>query len=266
MTRGWNIALYAIAFSAMCGGAFAQGASSTQIVELSSNVRDELSKLPKRDVSTAQLKTLKIDIDAGSGITKAEKSFEFLGNGLVGVTEVLPAQNSQARSLTLQGIVELVWTMEVLTSGETVIPLPGAKAFLPFGVSRTIRTSVVRKTNTLSGELPALVVPTPQIPFSFEQTTDTELSRKGLLSLTSNFRNETKISCTVQAAADAKAIHPKLMGQYLPVTCEGKDPKGPPFVREFAYVIDSHLYILLSTTGRDRRETHKITDVEYAPR
>lgn len=264
--RYWWLALCALMLSTTYADVLAQGTPPTQAVELSPNVREELSKLPKRDASAAQIKLLKIDIDSGSEITKAERHFELLDNRLVGITETLPTRNSQARSLTLQGIIDLVWTMEVLTSGETVIPLPGGKAFLPFGVSRTIKTSLVRTTSLLSGDLPILVTPAPETPFSYEHTIDNELSRKGLLSLTSSFRIETKVTCRVKAAAEATLIHPKLLGTYLPVTCDGKDPEGPPFSRDFAYLVDSQLYILLSLTSRGRRETYKITDVEYAPR
>ena len=259
----------AFCFVALCSVGLGLPLSSVSAqearVELPSAVREELSKLPKRDAVRMQLRSLKIDIDTGSETAKAERIFYPLENGLTGIMEVLPSRNSQAQSLSLHGLIDLVWMMEMVTSSESVVPIPIGKVFVPFGINRSTKTSVLRKTSSLSGDLKSLNSPSPEMRFSYQQNIDAELTSKGLLSLSTNFRSETTVTCNVQGAVDAKTLHPKFQGAYLPVSCEGKDPKGPLIVREFAYLVDSQVYLLLSLSGGDQKEKYKITDVEYSP-
>ena len=236
--------------------------SAQAVITLPTAVQEELRKLPQADAPAAPLRRIQFDISTGS---KSEKTYERLDNGLWGVTERLPRRGDTAiaRAVTLLGIVELTSAMDVVS--ETTLALPAGKGFVPYGVTTTSQTSLSRNTKSLTGDLQALMKPEPNARVSYVHATEGLLTISGgLRKMTKALNYETDITCSVAAAAESKSLHPALKGAYLPVTCDAKERGGSASTRTFAYLADSGIYVLLELTTGSRRETYKISGVEYA--
>jgi hypothetical protein len=196
--------------------------------------------------------------------------FEPQENGLWAVAFILPFPNraNVMRSITLQGLIRLALTLELL--GEFDVPLltPG-KAFVPFAglplFKSTVKTSSIRKTTSLSGDLARLISPVPGVNFSYVNAFEVQTTGKGMFTTSTGSKVEATASCVSATEVKlATTLHPKLKGSFLSVSCEER--RGPTMEKEeYAYLVESTLYILLNTTDAQGKKTsYRITDVEYA--
>jgi hypothetical protein len=238
-------------------------------IQLPSAVLGRLKDIPPSKVSISALRALKVELSAGSDARPALFYFEPLDNGLWAVALIVPFPNraNVMRSITLKGLIRLALTLDLIGEFDIPLVIPG-KGFVPFSglplFKSTVKTSLVRKTTALSGDLSSLISPTPGARFSYVNAFETQTTGRGVFTTSTGSKVEVNASCV--AAAELKSgttLHPKLRGSFLPISCEQR--RGQLIeTSEYAFLIDSALYILLAITGvQDKKTTYRITDVEY---
>lgn len=240
-----------------------------QSVELTLAIRDEVSKVALKKAPTAVLRRIRGEIESGSSKPRAERYFERLDNGLWGVTLLIPVRGVIVRRmLTLQGIIDLATVSQIAREIDVPGLVPIGKIFLSYSVTKDLRANGTTNSTALSGDLATLVSPSLGAKFSFEHAWDAQsiVTTTGLFggTRTSNTSLTLKQSCVSQKEGDATELHPKLKGRYLQVECEGEFLNGANVSRRYAYLTDSGLYVLLSSTIGGNKDTYTITDVEYA--
>jgi hypothetical protein len=212
-------------------------------IELPVIVKEGLAKLPLTEGLVAPLKVLRFKVSGGP--LPLEIAFKRLDNGLWAIAWAGGAVNQQM--ITLHGMFNLAGTIDI-------------KMKLSGGIR--IHHSV-RKANALSGDLATLVAPTAGSRFTIEHNYDVESTSPGIVFSSSdnvkNSRIEMKSVCATDKAIEATKLHPDLKGLYIPVTCEYQSNVATPPVSQWAYLIDSRMYVRLSSG----KETYTITDVEY---
>ena len=72
-------------------------------------------------------------------------------------------------------------------------------------------------------------------------------------------RIEMRSVCAADKSIEATKLHPDLKGLYIPITCEYQSNVATPPISQWAYLIDSRMYVRLSSG----KETYAITEVEY---
>ena len=242
---------------------------TSQSVELAPAIRDEVMKVVSKSEPPALLRVVRGEIESGSTKPKAERYFERLENGLWGVTLLIPVRGVIVRRmLTLNGIIDLATATQIAREIDVPSLVPVGKYFLSFSITKDLKTSGITNTTALSGDLGTLVSPTAGAKFSFEHAWDAQATTTttGLFggTRTSNISIALKQICTVEKEAEATELHSKLKGKYLLVACNGEFQNGKSVSKQFAFVRDSGLYLLLSSTIDGNKDTYTITDVEYA--
>jgi len=227
-------------------------------VELSAAVRQELEKLALSNIPIAPLKTVRFSVESGSTSQRLDFFYERLDSGLWGVAQLTNTGRGGVvqRQLSLEGLVLLGGTLEASSEIELPIFIPGTR-FLPFGaVKKTIQTNAVYQTESIAGDLATLTSPVAGAKFSYELSFQTRAGSRTV-------NNEVKASCSVENGADASALNPKLRGSYLPVTCE-ESRNGQASTRQYAYLVDSRLYVVTAILSGANKGVYKFSEVEYA--
>lgn len=223
-------------------------------VELSAVLRQDLARLPLSTVPVASLKMVKFSDEAGTPQLSAY--YERLESGLWGVAHLTTAGRTGAvqRQLSLHGLVALGGTIEFSSEVEIPIFVPGVK-FLPFGsITRPIQTKSTYQAEYIKGDLSTLSNPTPGAKFSYE------VSWK---SSARSSNNEAKASCSVEKEMSAGTLNSKLRGAFFPITCE-EVRNGQTSTRQYAYLLESRLYVMTSIVGGANEGKFKLAEVEYA--
>jgi hypothetical protein len=240
-------------------------------VELRPGILESVAGVPQPEPPKSTIRLIRSQVKAPNLDVPAERHYEKLESNIWAVTELMGKKLSgYRRSLAWHGIVDLASTIEfggpVRTGG--VIPL--GKLFIPFSSERSFSSQGFLNATSVTGDLAILALPRPGAVFSFEQ----KLEGRNTVTFTGFFggprttdlKADRKNRCVVGEEADAATVSVHLRGRYLPVTCEGKDEVSNTSVtRKWAYLLDSNLYIVLSTVTAGGTETHEITAVEYAP-
>lgn len=168
----------------------------------------------------------------------------------------------------LQGLVPLATVTEVAVELDTTSVVPIGKVFLPFGIKSSIKSGGNTSVNQLSGELEKMTAPTPGVKFPVDYAWDANVvsTTSGLFGGTkaSSFSFSVKQICTADKESEASTLHARLQGKYRKVTCDGTLSNGATRSEEYAFLVDSDLYLLLSTTTNGRTDRYTIAEVEYA--
>lgn len=254
-------------------GAQSSSPANTQSVgpniQLPSEVLERLKPITMPKASSV-LRGLKVDLVADSTIRPAIFYFEPEENGLWAVALIVPfpKRANVMRSITLQGLIRLTLTLDLIGEFDVPLLIPG-KAFIPFAglplFRSTVTTSSVRKTTSLSGDLTRLTAPTPGVSFTYVNAFEVQTTGKGMFTTSTSAKVEVTGECvTATESKEATMLHPKLKGSFLAVSCEER--RGQTTERqEYAYLVESALYVLLSAADAQGKKTsYNITDVEYS--
>lgn len=241
----------------------AEGSAAT--VEIPPEIRQQIDKVIPRQAPVTVLRRLSGKIDSGGTHTAVERVFERADSGLWGVTTAMIVRGALVRSvLSLQGIVELSATAAVDRDFKLDSVLPVGKTFVPYGVSRNVKANASMAVTSLSGDLEALTAPTAGGKFHYARSSagQNTVTTTGLFGGTKTMPISVtaKAHCSAGSEADASAVHPALRGRYLPVTCD-VEFNGSSRTEEYAYLVDSALYVLLAAGG----EKYTVERVEYMP-
>lgn len=250
------------------GNTNAQAPGTSGSVELSTGIRDQIGKVIPKTAPSAPLRLIRGVVESGGAKPASERHFERLENGLWGVTLIITVRGAIIRrSLTLQGLVPLATVTEIAREYDYAASVPIGKIFLPYSVTKDLKASGSTNTTALSGDLEQMVVPATGSQFSFEHSWDaqTSVTTSGLFggTRTSNLRLSLKQTCTTEKEGDAASLHGKLRGKYLLVSCEGALNNGSTRSDQYAFLPDSGLYVLLSTSTNGHVDKYTIVDVEY---
>jgi hypothetical protein len=238
---------------------------ATTTVEVPAAIREQVGKAVSNTSPPALLRRLVGNVQSGSSNTPVERFFERLDSGLWGVTTAYLVRGALVRNtLTLQGLVELnaVATVDRDFNIDSIIPI--GKLFVSYGVNKNLKANGAIAITSLSGDLEVLSSPAAGTKFSYARTATGQntVTTTGVFGGTrTNTLNITaKADCSAGPEAEASNLHAQLRGKYLPVKCEG-ELNGSARIDEYAYLIDSRLYVVLSSGN----EKFSIDKVEYAP-
>ena len=268
---GASIALFALCGIVLVGQVNAQseapsGQSATAAgsLELPIDIRRQLASLPHGENPAAPLAVLKFDLVTGRSTRSSQSRYERLDSGLLGVSTLLGGKGAiLSRVLTLKGMVELASTTESTIEIELSNTVAVGKMFFPYSIHRTLRTSSVRNTTVLSGDLAALIQPQAGTRFSYAHSWENEYSSSAAFSSKKVVTNTFNVTCGVANPADVSTLHQQLRGKYLRVVCEGTNREGETFTNEFAYLLDSQIYLRLAASNKLGQTKYTLTGVEY---
>ncbi len=240
-----------------------------QAVVLSPAIQAQVSALAPKTVPTALLRSVKGVVESGSSTSQAVRYFERLDNGLWSSTLELGTKKGIVRkSLMLQGIVPLATVTEIAVELDTTSVVPIGKVFLPFGIKSSVKSGGSTSVNQLSGELEKMMAPAAGVKFPLDYGWDGRVvsTTSGLFGGTkaSSLSLSVKQVCTADNELEASTLNPRLLGKYRKVTCDGALSSGATRSEEYAYLVDSDLYVLLSSTINGRTDRYTIAEVEYA--
>jgi hypothetical protein len=243
----------------------AQTQRAADSLVLPAEIRATLAALPQDSNPAPLLTRVRSGYTAASETRSSDAHYQRLGDGLVGITTILSGKDAiLTRVLTLAGLIELVSTSESAVEINTNLTLPIGRAFLPFEIRQTSHASSVRNTTGLSGDLASLVYPKPGTSFSYVQKWNAQVtSSTGAFSSKKTVAGEFKVSCVAKESLDAAMLHEGFKGKYLPVTCTGSNQQGAIFTDEFAYLLDSQIYLRLSGSNKFGRTEYKFSGAEY---
>jgi hypothetical protein len=245
------------------GKALAEGVTTT--VEVPAAIRAQLDKLVSAQSPSPVLRRISGSVQTGSGSSPVERFFERLDSGLWGVTTAIMVRGALVRNaLTLHGLVELTATSTIDRDFKIDAIIPIGKLFVPYGQNKNLKANGVIAITSLGGDLDALSAPAAGGKFSYSRSAigQNTVTTTGMFGGTRTHKLEVefKADCSAGPEADASSLNSQLRGKYLPVKCEGKT-NGSARADEFIYLVDSKLYVLLSS-GNDKFNIEK---VEYAP-
>ena len=171
------------------------------------------------------------------------------------------------RALTLQGLVPLATVTEIAREYDASSVVPLGKSFFSYSVTRDLKANGTTNSTALSGDLAQLVAPAVGSRFSFEQSWDAQsmVTTSGLFggTKTSTSSFTLKQTCAVEEERDAAVLHRNFQGKYMPVNCEGKLSNGALRIDQYAFLVDSAVYLLLSSATNGNVDKYTIADVEY---
>jgi hypothetical protein len=240
-------------------------ADEATTVDLPAAIREQLSKVVSAQPPQSPLRHISGNLQGGSGTARVERYFERLDSGLWGISTAILVRGALIRNtLTLQGLVELTATTTIDRDFKADVVIPVGKLFLPYGINKNIKANAVITIASLAGDLDSVSAPAAGGKFSYMRTATGQntITTTGVFggTRTHTLNVTAKADCSAGPEADASSLHAQLRGKYLPVKCEG-DINGSTRIEEYAYLIDSKLYLLLSS-GSDK---FSIDGVEYGP-
>ena len=166
------------------------------------------------------------------------------------------------QSLSLCGLVTLVSTMSATTYNDLTAAIPIGKIFVPFGMRSSIDQSRRQRVTNLETDA-NVCAPAPSTDFSYRTETEVLSSTSGLLRLSNSTKRDEHFACKVNAESiPASKIFPSLRGDSLRVTCERTAGWGGKITREYAFLKDAALYVLLSETGEVQVTQVQFKDAE----
>jgi len=211
------------------------------------------------------LTALKYDLVTGESTRSSQARYERLDSGLEVVSTLLGGKGAiLSRVLTLKGMIELASTTESTIEINLNNALAIGNKTLPYSIHRTLRTSSVRNTTALSGDLAALMQPQPGGRFSYVHSFEDEYSSSAALGARRVATSTFNVSCDVANPAGASTLHHQLRGKYLHIVCEGTNREGGTFTNQFAFLLDSQIYLRLAASNRRGETKYTLTGVEYA--
>lgn len=237
-------------------------------IELPPAVLDQVKNLSLAAAPPAPLASLGVELSTPSGSRRADIHFERLSNGLWGVALIVPIAKGAnvMRAVTLQGMVTLGQTLELYNEVQMVVPIP-AKGYLPLVlVKSSIRTSSLRKSQSVSGDFEALLSPRDARKFKYSTVFEVQtIGRGSLTTSTASSKHDLSVECSASTARPASMIYSKLKGMAIGVACEATRNGQSDGVQHYEYLVESQIYVLASATDAQRNTTgYKITDVAYA--
>lgn len=240
-------------------------ADEATTVDLPAAIREQLTQVVSAQPPQSLLRHVSGNLQSGSGTARVERYFERLDSGLWGISTAILVRGALIRNtLTLQGLVELTATTTIDRDFKADSIIPIGKLFVPYGINKNIKANGVITIASLSGDLNSLSAPVAGGKFSYIRTAigQNTITTTGVFggTRTHTLNVTAKANCSAGPEADASTLHAQLRGKYLPVKCEG-ETNGSTRSEEYAYLIDSKLYVLLSS-GSDK---FSIDTVEYGP-
>jgi hypothetical protein len=270
MTYSHRILLLTTAIAALSvvNGAHGQSSDSSDKVEVPAIIRERIADVTPKSVPTVVLRRVRGVVESGGAKPSAERYFERLDNGLWGTTLVITVRGAIIRrALTLQGLVPLATVTEIAREYDASSVVPLGKSFFSYSVTRDLKANGTTNSTALSGDLAQLVAPSVGSKFSFEQSWDAQsvVTTSGLFGGTKTSTSSFTLmqTCTVEAERDATVLHGNFQGKYLPVNCEGKLSNGSTRTDQYAFLVSSAVYLLLSTATNGNVDKYTIADVEY---
>lgn len=177
----------------------------------------------------------------------------------------LGSTTTTERMLTVRGLLPLAEVVRTVLAPTTP---PGAMFQILQAPAMTIDVEAV--ANEAEGDWSVMLAPHEAGSFSARTAMSVQVSRSGGRSAkrsTEHAARQTEAVCTVAGAKPAASMHPDLRGNYLPVSCT-MTVNAKTTTREFAYLVQSNLYVQLSQTDpvvSNFSSTSVVASVEYAP-
>jgi hypothetical protein len=177
--------------------------------------------------------------------------------------------NTAARgfSLSLCGLITVATTAGASTGQDltTLLPIGKGKLFLPFGFRMTTGFTRMVRVSSLDTSTSSLCSPLPGTEFSYRLRTEITTKTSGLGGRTQTSTQDEDVVCKVSAdEKPANQLAAQFRGYFVDVTCEHKIGTNPPVQRDFIYLQDSGMYLMvaLRETWGHSKITYK--DVQYA--
>jgi hypothetical protein len=188
-----------------------------------------------------------------------------LESGLLGSESVsaFREQESQGgtRGVSLCGLVGLI--AESASSMTNTVPLLVGKVFLPNGLKSTVDFNNRMRLVGFDASVPSVCAPVPGSQFTYR--TEAEVTRRtsGVFTRTNTSRETVAGSCAVGNERQAASkLHPALQGDYLTVSCD-TETGGKKYKTNYAFVLDSGMYLMTQRSGEWQTSILQYTDVRY---
>jgi hypothetical protein len=249
----------------------AKDSESSTSVRLHPTILKQIEQLPKRPTPRAQIGSLKFEIQVDGGSRSIfEQRHTRVDTGIV-ATESFSDGGTKlsAQIISLDGFLELAATGHNTARVATPISIPLGKGLFTMGLPISSSMSSAIQVVGLEADMDALINPMPDSKFSYNFVRELQLVTDGTFSSRKerNRRIELKSTCEVGRALPANTLHPKLLGNYLPLTCTSTGSSGSGETKgtsKRAYFIESQLYITLTVEGlKAGNQRTKILDVTY---
>ncbi len=241
-----------------------------KLVEMPMEVREKIMALEVPSKPTLKLKKVHFDTQNSTSKTPLISEFEYIDSHIYAIGSLIidNKSNTLSRCVSLKGLIELACTTEA--TSEIQMPPIGlmvAGSFLSvFGVKQTLEINSIFNTTDLSGDLSLLTNPRAGDKFSYIHSWELKQVTKNIVSINSATTNKFYVSCFVENPVEAVMLNSKLNGMYLPVTCNGKNNAGKEFKNNFAFLLDSQMYLSLSMENTYANTNYTIKSLEYNPR
>lgn len=185
-----------------------------------------------------------------------ERELTLLASGLAGIVEktALGSTNTQgqgvSRSLSLCGLVTLLAEGRIQMETATSTVLPAGPLFVPFGFQSSAQANDRTRLTALTSSAARLCSPRAGSQFSYTTAAEVVMKTSGLITSTQTLIQTVAAKCQVARAPEpANKIHPDLQGDQLPVACDVENADGSTTRNEYAYLVDSALYVLLRSVN-----------------
>ncbi len=226
-------------------------------------VEKELSESPpkpKSKIVRLQLATLY----AGKAGVE-DWSVTYLPEGLLGINVASTGWSTiKGSRLSLAGFVDLVDAVDSEASWASSTAVSVGRVYIPFTLNTAQVSSSASRLDELSGDIGLAIKASANSSFQFRQLKITDRkSKTGWFSSSGTLKNSFVISCTVGEDKPAAELNPNLRGDYRLAKCEYKNVTGPSSRQEYAYLVDSGIYVRLFSQGSKTEFTYSVTAVDY---
>jgi len=172
--------------------------------------------------------------------------------------------NGRSFSLSLCGLITVVTTGVASTVQDAVTVLAKGKLFLPFGFRTTTGFTRMVRVTSLDTSTPSVCSPLPGTEFSYRLKTEVTTKTSGFAGRTQTSTQDEYVFCKVSAdERPANQLVAQLRGTFVDVTCEHKIGANPPVQRDFIYLRDSGMYLMVALKESWGHSKITYKDVQY---
>jgi hypothetical protein len=242
-------------------------------LELRPNIKELIEKIPPAGPISAPLKLIRMRHKDSQSEMDMERYFERRESRLWIVTDVYRGKTTRfVRWLAFEGMVGLTKVVDFGGDFKSGPFVPLGKLFVSVQETKNLRSQGYMNAATATGDFAAIINPKAGEKFSFEvklEGKNTVVISGGLFgpsTRTSEIKNYSSTNCTVGASKVATSLSTTLRGTYFPVTCEGFDSHNDvKTVSDWAYLVDSGVYVVLRYVVGEQELRYQILDAEYLP-
>lgn len=243
--------------------------SGKPIVQIDATIQRTIVPLADLSRPKAPIRNIRMSRQMASqpgSLTEIDTRYEWLGTGLWGAVSVMRMSTGSTaqQTISLCGVFDLLLGQDNQVSLDQVIVVPLGKIFVPFGMKSDFSSAALGRMTNLVVDPSSACIPKAGSGFEFETRIETQLSSSGIFGSTRTVPSELKGRCELSGSLPGSALHPRIRGDYLLMTCTAKNQAGASITRRHAFIVESALAVPLETSTKEVQYRYSITDVQYA--